>query len=42
MKNLARLPIPDDILAFASGGQVSDEDVTDWDAPDGGLILERG
>ncbi|MFC4667125.1 hypothetical protein ACFO5X_01045 [Seohaeicola nanhaiensis] len=41
LKNLARLPVPDDILAFASEGQVSDEDVTDWDAPNGGLELVR-
>lgn len=40
LKELAQLPVPDDVLAFASGGQVSDTDVVDWDAPDGGLILE--
>jgi hypothetical protein len=40
MKEAARLPVPDDVLAFASGGQVSDTDVTDWEAPDGGLRLE--
>ena len=40
LKELAGLPVPDDVLAFASGGQVSDKDVTDWDAPDGGLSLQ--
>jgi hypothetical protein len=34
------LPIPEDILAFASNGRVSDADVTNWDAPRGGLDIE--
>lgn len=34
------LSIPKDVLAFASNGQVSDTDVTDWDTPRGGLDLE--
>lgn len=33
------LPVPDDILAFASEGQVSDKQVVDWDDPQGGLDI---
>ena len=31
------LPMPDDILAWASGGYTSDTMVKDWDSVDGGL-----
>ena len=34
------LPVPDDVLAFASNGHVSDSDVTNWDLPKGGLTIE--
>jgi hypothetical protein len=34
------LPVPEDVMAFASEGQVSDADVTDWDEPRGGIVRE--
>lgn len=33
------LPVPGDVLAFASEGQVSDVQVVDWDDPEGGLAI---
>lgn len=34
MMKRAGLPVPRDVLAFASNGIVSDADVTDWERPE--------
>lgn len=39
MMKMRGLTIPDDVLAFASEGQLSDSEVINWDDPEGGLAI---
>lgn len=33
------LTLPEDVFGYLSDGLVSDRDVTDWNAPDGGVVV---